>query len=546
MVLSAGGAKPPSKGQNWKSAAAPPPRSALLTLEDWQKAPITALEPGEIDRLVARELEQSKVKPAPLTTDEQFIRRVSLDLTGKLPSPSEVTAFVSNSDPNKRSRLIDECLASDGFARHWAAYWRDVIAFRLTDVRSLVMARSFEEWLFQQLRSNQNWARIARSMLTAAGPSRVEEPGDNGAVFFLGSHTGRDADNERAAETSRVFLGIQLQCAQCHDHPSDQWKRVQFHELSAYFARTGEKPLRNGKMYAGMELVSLTQGEHEMPSKEDPKKSFITYPRFLDGSKPGQLLGDHERRQALADSIVNPKNYWFAAAFVNRIWGELMGQSFYQPVDDLGPKKVACFTSLLTRLTGSFRASHYDIKGLFRDIMISEAYQRQIRLGESTEEHLHFAAAYPTRLRPDALWHSLTSVLGDLGPAPAPANRPRQMLGLVQGLEATVRTEFGFDPSLKPDEVEGSVSQALLMMNNPVINQRIQARGSNLLAKLLQSNPGNDEALAALYLHALARRPTEREVKKCQEYLAQAGNRAEGFEDILWTLLNSTEFQTKR
>jgi hypothetical protein len=343
-----------------------------------------------------------------------------------------------------------------------------------------------------------------------------------------------------------VFLGIQIQCAQCHDHPSDQWKRVQFHELAAYFARLNERPLREDGKLVGLRLISMARGDHEMPSKEDPKKSFRTDPCFLDGKGPGANASDQERRRSLANAIVQKSNYWFAAAYVNRIWGELMGQSFYQPVDDMGPKKEVVFAEVLTRLTGAFRANNYDVKQVFRDIMNSETYQRQIRLSGSSDQHLHFAAAYPTRLPADSLWQSLVNVLGSLGVAAVPervaGKRPQQR----NGFEFLFKEEFGFDPSLKADEVEGSITQALLLMNNPVLHQRIRAGGTNLLARILKSYPQDDDALRMLYLRTLARTPTDREVQKCRSYIADSGGRAEAFEDILWSLLNSTEFQTKR
>jgi hypothetical protein len=546
-------AQPPKKqgrpqgqvlNQPGKPVAPPPPRSSLLTVEDWQKAPLKAIQPGEIDQLLAKELEHDQIQPAARTTDEQFIRRATLDLTGELPLPADVTEFVADPNPNKRATLIDTLLESDEYARHWARYWKDVIAARITDRRAMLVSGPFEQWLFKELKSNQKWDKIVKAMITAEGSARYDEPQTNGAVFFLAGHRGPDGANERAAETSRIFLGIQIQCAQCHDHPSDQWKRVQFHELAAYFSRLGERPVRDQMRLMGWNLISLPRGEHEMPSKEDPKKTFLTPPRFLDGKGPKPDPGDKERRQSLADAVVSANNYWFAGAYVNRIWAELMGQGFYQPVDDMGPKKEAVFASVLTRMTGSFRASHYDVKELFRDIMNSQAYQRQIRLNESSDQHLRFAAAYPTRLRPDALWQSVVNVLGKFE-RPAPRG-PRGQFNQQLGFEGAFKQEFDFDPSVKADDVEGSISQALLMMNNPLLNQRIKAHGTNLLGRILTAYPTDDEALRMVYLRTLARKPTDREMDKCRDYIAKAGHRTEAFEDILWSLLNSTEFQTKR
>jgi hypothetical protein len=531
-----------------KPIAPPAPRSALLTHEAWQNASSSPLAPGEIDGLVAEELKNDKVEPAPLTTDEQFVRRVTLDLTGKLPEPADVEEFVSDPDPNKRSQLIDRLLKSDGYSRHWARYWRDVLSARVNDRRGLALARPFEEWLYKQFKGDAGWDKIVRSILTAEGSCRFDDEGENGALFFLLSHLGADAANEQAAEASRVFLGIQIQCAQCHDHPSDQWKRVQFHELAGYFTRVREQPMREAGKPVGVELVSLARGEHEMPSKEDPKKGFVTPPRFLDGKAPaGKNLTDLERRKALANSIVDKNNYWFAGAYVNRIWGELMGQAFYEPVDDMGPQKQAVFPEVLTRLTGAFRGSNYDARKMFRSIMNSQTYQRQIRLGESTDQHLHFAAAYPTRLRADALWDALVNALGNFGLPPA-ALRPKLKgpYAMAPGLEGQFKQEFVFDPSLKADEIEGSVPQALMLMNNPVINQKVAAKGTNLLGRILASYSNDDEALRMLYLRTLARKPTDNESQHCREYVQSVGKRAEAYEDILWALLNSTEFQTKR
>jgi hypothetical protein len=521
------------------------PRSSLLTVQDWQKAPLKAIQPGEIDQLIGKALSQDKIAPAPLTTDEQFIRRATLDLTGALPAPADVTEFVADNDPGKRAKLIDKLLDSDEYAKHWARYWRDVIAARLTERRALGLSRSFEEWLSEQLKNNVKWDKIVKAMVTADGPARFDSDGENGAAFFLMAHRGADSATERAAEAARIFLGIQVQCAQCHDHPTDQWKRVQFHELAAYFARLGDRPIRDGQRLMGFNLISVGRGEHQMPSKEDPKKSFVTNPSFLDGKAAGTNLGDKERRNLLAKAIVHPNNYWFAAAFVNRIWGQLEGQAFCQPVDDMGPNKDVVFPEVLTRLTGSFRASEYDVKGLLRDIMNSQSYQRQLRVSESGDQHTRFAASQPTRLRPNALYQSLVNVLGALT-FPGQNRRPRGIFGQGFGFDFAFKEEFDFDPSLKADDVEGSISQALLMMNNSLINQKIQARGTNLLSRILKSYPDNDEVIRMVYLRALARKPTDRELQKCHDYVAKTSDRTEAFEDILWTLLNSTEFQTKR
>jgi hypothetical protein len=188
------------------------------------------------------------------------------------------------------------------------------------------------------------------------------------------------------------------------------------------------------------------------------------------------------------------------------------------------------------------------MKAFFRAVLNSQTYQRQLRPGEAADDHLLFAAAYPSRLNADALWHALVDVLGRMGgPGAGPMRRPAAgPFAFRGGLDGQFKQEFNFDPSARPEEVEGSISQALMLMNNPLINGRIQARGTNLLARILTAYPDNRDALRMVYLRTLARRPTDREVARCNDYVRTVGNRAEAFEDILWALVNSTEFQTKR
>ncbi|HEY1377760.1 MAG TPA: DUF1549 domain-containing protein [Gemmataceae bacterium] len=571
-TLAANAAAPtPKKAPAPESASAavrPPspivPRSNVLTAEAWNGVPIMPLSSAELDKLIAAELRDDGIKPAARTSDEAFLRRVSLDLTGRLPGTQELAEFLADRDPAKRSKAIDKLLAGDAFARHWARYWRDVVSAKYTDRRQLAMVPEFEKWLVEQFRDNKSWGDIAWAMLTAEGglpigpvrPAAMESAKDfrpNGAAAFLLAHLGQDQAEEQAAETARVFLGIQIQCAQCHDHPFDEWKQRQFHELAGYFARIRSRQVNFARdPKAGpprIELSPVPFGEHRQPDKNDPTTGTTVLPRFLDGKSLPAGLGDKQRRTALADKVTGPENFWFAAAFVNRTWGELMGQAFCQPVDDMGPGKDVVMPAVLKRLAASFRASDYDVKQLIRTICNSEAYQRQIRPGVTTDEHLHFAAAYPTRLPAEALWQSLVNVLGPLGPPIDSRVALAAMFGRggrFLPLEFSFVNEFRFDPSLKADEVEGSIPQALLLMNNREINRAVQAQGRTLLAHVLTKYPKDEEAVRALYSKALTRKPTDRELAKAVAYVHKVGKREEAFEDLLWALLNSTEFQTKR
>lgn len=533
---------------------------AAVSADDWKKAVTTPLERGEIDRLLAAQHQRAGVKPLPRTTDEQFIRRVHLDVTGKLPSPSAISDFVADSAADKRAKLIDKLLESDDFGTHWAAYWREVVTVRLTDVFGRGLARPFERWMAKSLQENKRWSAIVREMLTYTGEARYTDE-KSGPAYFLGGHSGTDAVVEQAAETARILLGIQMNCAQCHDHPFDVWKREQFHELAAYFARNRPRPIREEERFVGIALGGsrgfgppgrFGGGEHRMPDKNNTNSRFggtTVHPKFIDGKAPARGLSDTERRESLVKAITAQDNPWFAAAFVNRVWGELLGQSFYTPVDDLGPQKEAVFGTVLARVAGAFRGSDYDIKGLYRVILNSDAFQRQSK-SANPGDHLLFTAVYPTRLRPNALWDSLQHAVGRIGERGF--GRPGGFGGFASGrfggtgVEAQLKTEFNFDPSLKADDVEGSIPQALILMNNPSLQERVRVGRDTFLGRLLNANESDATVLDKVYLQALARRPTEREKVRCLDHVKKAGSRAEAFEDVLWALLNSTEFQTRR
>ena len=547
-------------GATWADQPEPTIRGGAVPIAQWLKASTTPLAPGEIDRILAAEQAAAGVKPVARTTDEQFIRRIHLDLTGRLPDPPDVLAFIADRDSAKRGKLIDKLLDSDDFATYWAAYWREVVAVRLTNFQGRGLQRNFERWLVKSFKENKRWSEMVREMLTYSGQAKFDDE-KAGPAFFLGGHIGADSIVEQAAETSRIFLGIQMNCAQCHDHPFDVWKREQFHELAAYFARVRPRPIREEQRVVGIELSGaggrpgaagrFGGNEYRMPDKNSTNRfsGTIVHPKFLDGKAAGRGLDDKDRRDSLVASITSKDNLWFAAAFVNRIWGQLLGQSFYMPVDDLGPKKESVMGTVLVRIAGAFRGSDYNIKELYRFILNSEAYQRQ-SLARNPGDHLQFTAVYPTRLRSDALWNSLQHVVGRIsGPGGFPAGRPGMgaaRFGLGGGIEGQFKNEFNFDPSLKSDDVEGSIPQALILMNSPFVQQRIKATGETFLGRLLNANTTDAEALEKVYLQVLVRKPAEREKTRCLDHIKKSASRGEAYEDILWALLNSTEFQTRR
>jgi Protein of unknown function (DUF1549) len=273
--------QPAKKGPPQKMIAPSAPPEAWLRSDAWKGAPTAPLEPGEIDRLLEKEAKNGKTNLAALTTDEQFLRRIRLDLTGQLPSVEEIEQFLADKDPARRSKWIEKLQASDAYARHQARYWRHAVSAVEAPFGN-AHEPAFEDWLFEQFKQNKSWGEIVRAKITAEGSLKKGEKDQNGALFFLGRHNGVDGDIERAAETSRLFLGIQLQCAQCHnDRRMKIWKHVQFHELAGFFARMTV----GGSSGQLIKVGSKKFGEHKMPKKE-ANEFFLTPPRFLDGKAP--------------------------------------------------------------------------------------------------------------------------------------------------------------------------------------------------------------------------------------------------------------------
>src|SRR5262249_10519391 len=257
-------------------------------------------------------------------------------------------------------------------------------------------------------------------------------------------------------------LGIQLECAQCHDHPTDIWKRQQFHELAAYFARLNDVQATGlaGGPQRALRLTAMAKAEYEMPDKYDASKTSVVHPRFF---WPGAALpkgqADRTRREALAREV--PASPWFAKAFVNRTWGKLMGRGFVEPVDNLGPSQETIYPQVLDALAAAFAHSDFNIKELLATIAGSQAYQREIRFGETRHTHTHVAAGYPQRMRGEELWDSLTVAVGPFAEkAPLPEGL-RQVLDRIRDPDffTVFKRLFDFDPTAGANEVEPSVAQ---------------------------------------------------------------------------------------
>lgn len=507
---------------------------------------------GRIDRSLVAELEHRWQPAADETT---MLRRVFLDLVGQPPTPDDILAFLADDDPARLERTIDRLLDDREYGINWARYWRDVILMRKSEQRAFVVEPAVEEFLSEAFNENRDWRRIASAFITAEGDVQV-----NGATAIIMAQGGKPEDT--VAEISRIFCGVQIQCAQCHDHPTDRWTREQFHQLAAFFPRVAVRPgNRNGERTF---VVHVTDREfrfrrrplndnrfrgtleHRMPDLEHPEKpGKVMEPVFFINAQSVPLgTLDAQRRESLARWLTGEENPWFARAFVNRMWAELIGHGFYEPVDDIGPDREAQAPKTLDLLARAFVDSGHDVKWLFRTIMATRVYRQRSRALDDGQD-CSPAVMSPQRLRADSLLNSL-NVAFDTSIDELVVNRRRGLGRRLNTVRRLFRVQFEYDPSDPRHEIQGSISQALAIMNSDLSTRLLRAAPGSVLAAILAAHPRDEDAIDEVYLRTLSRFPTAGEVRRSLAHIQQSPSRVEAYEDLQWALVNSTEFLFRR
>lgn len=498
------------------------------------------LTPAKLDEMLG--ISAGGDVPASAARDEQFLRRATFDLVGRPPTLEEQQQFSIGPADKKYGEFVERLLASPEFGVNWSNYWCDTIAFRVPPPElTYLNYQPLKKWLAEKLNGGAAWSEIARELLTAGGKIK-----DNPAATFVGYHQA-NATN-LAGEASRIFLGQQIGCAQCHDHPFDHWKRAEFHALAAFFARTKSKLSQNDGI--GTVVSALDKGEYAMPDMHDPSKQGTEMrPTFLDGGA-ADGRSDEERRRQLADWITSTTNPWFAKAYVNRVWSRLMGRGFFEPIDDLGDSQRPVLPEVHAALAQHFTATSYDIKDLFRLVMNSSAYRRGARLDGEMLTEAAPTKSPPLRFRGDEVFAALTVGL-ELPNVTPKAKKPTAEIRFPPPPKSTrdlVHEAFGTDPSLAAIDAPRTMAQALLMMNSKQLHKQVNggAESGTMLARLLAEESDDANVSRQLFRRVLARAATDEEVGIALDHVKQLGDRRAAFEDLLWSLINSAEFTTRK
>ena len=476
---------------------------------------------GLIDRHVDARLEAEKLLPADPADDAEFLRRVYLDLHGFVPTAGQAAAFLDDSSPGKRARLIDALLASPRYGEYLADQWQGYLISLLADDQR-GRADRLRAWLTGQF-NTKTWDRIATDLLTATG-----KPDQNPAVGYLIEGRLPRTVPDLTDLTSRYFLGVRLSCAQCHDHPFVKWTQKDFWGVAAFFApiQTPGKPKQvynvGLKDDPTITLASLKDGT--------PDGFLLRPPTFLGGKELDADAGTTSRA-AFARWMTAPDNPYFARAMVNRTWWRMFGRGLVNPVDDMHAANAPSHPELLDLLANRFVESGYDLKFLTRAIVSSRAYQRTSRPGDAPPKQAALFGRMSVKvLSAGQLYDSLVAVLGP----------PTKLRG--EGPKADSRAEFvqffGDDGDPDPTAYRRGIPHLLRQMNSG------QFAGRNVAAlagRVVSPGRSPDDVAGELFLTILSRRPTADEVRRVKEHLARSDAATAGRE-LAWALLMTSEF----
>lgn len=485
-----------------------------------------------IDELVLAEWQRMRVTPAPLASDEEFLRRVMLDLIGTLPTADEVRVFLADKSADKRAKLINTLLARPEYVDQWALRWGDLLRAHRRYLGDKGLA-SFTGWLRQSLRDNKPLDLMTRELLTAQGNLYA-----NGAVgyFFI------DEKVEDLAETTaQIFLGVRMQCTRCHHHPQEVWSQDDYWSLAAFFTRLESKDSGTyGSRFGGPRSLRVT----EKPSPKRPLTIAVEPRAFHEPLPPAEATADP--RVWLAHWMTRADNPYFARNLVNRYWHALFGRGLVDPVDDLRATNPAAMPAVLDRLAREFTDHKFDPKHLLRVICNSRVYQLASELQPTRDPDGQLCThRVPRRLSAEVLLDAVSQATGvpETFEGQPPGTRAISLAD--PSFPSTFLTTFGRPLRNNAcDCARGAnpdLSQALHLVNSTTLHQKVIGDGGRI-ATLLKANKPEPEILEELYLATLSRRPHSDELTAIDELLRDAPSRPEGLQDLLWTLLNSSEF----
>jgi mono/diheme cytochrome c family protein len=492
-------------------------------------------EVNYVDKAVNERLHRLRIVPSGVCTDEEFVRRVYIDVVGLYPKPAELQAFIADKHPEKRKQLVETLLQRKEFTELWVMKWAELLQIRSGIAGNnntppfYKNALLYYNWMADEIGKNRPINEIVVDLLSANGGT-VSVP----AVNYYQSELDRLKLSENVAQ---VFMGMRLQCAQCHNHPFDRWTMNDYYGFNAFFAQIGRKATDDPQ-----EVIVFNQ-------KGGESQHFLTKknvkPKFLGGEEPDIKPGE-DRRKVMAEWLASPRNPYFARNVANIVWAHFLGVGVVDPVDDVRVSNPPSNTELLDELAAHLTDYKYDVRKLVRDITASAAYQRSSKTNESNaNDKLNFARAQVRRVRAEVLLDAISQI----------TETPNKFQGLPLGARAVQIADgavsnyfletFGRSKreSVASTEVktDPNLSQALHLMNGDAVNDRI--RRGQVVQKMIAAGKKDDEIVTELFLRVFGRVPAASESKSLSAAIAaDPAGRQVVLEDAFWALMNSKEF----
>ena len=493
-----------------------------------------------IDQHIFDRLVKEKTLPAPRSSDAEFLRRVWIDIAGKIPPASRARQFAADANANKRKLAVNELVDGAGYVNHFTTFWRNVLMPEVkSDQQVQRLLPGFDAWLRKHLASNTPYDDLVREIITTplASKGRNQQMVRRGAeqssiAFFQAKQI---APENLAAATSRIFLGIRIECAQCHDHPFDDWTQKQFWSYASFFAgieRQGEDGI-----FGQVEEV-FDRREMLIPDSE-----VVVQASYLDGKEP-RWKRNVSARQELAGWTTSAENPYFARMAVNRMWGEFFGVGLVDPVDDFTEYNACSHPELLASLTAKLVEQDFDVKFLIRAITSSRAYQLSSAGTKKAETDPQLFASMAVKgLTPDQLFDSLAEATGffEAFTVRQPNDNNSRMTARAEILELFANDS---DPATLQ---QTSILQALALMNGQFTASAVDLQQSRTLAAVVSFPMTPEERVESLFFATLSRAPTAQEKQLFVEYVKAGGvtnSQSQALADVFWALLNSSEFST--
>ncbi len=494
---------------------------------------------NQVDDLVFAQLQALGIPPAKLCTDAVFVRRVYLDVTGRLPAEEQAKQFLADTDPAKRSKLIDTLLASDAFADFASLKWSDLLRIKSEFPSNLWpnAVQAYYQWVRSSIIANKPYDQFVRELLVSAG-SNFRDPTCN----YYRAVADRDPQGF-AEQTAQVFMGARLSCVRCHAHPTESWSPTDNKQMAAFFANVKFKNTQEWK-----EQIVYLQTWNRL--KDAAGKEVDLVP--LGGEKIDVPKGAKDTREAFVDWLTDPSNPWFAKNIVNRVWYWLNGRGIIHEPDDIRPSNPPSNPRLLAYLEKQLVENHYDLKHIYRLILNSRTYQlSSITTQANSWDTQMFSHYMPRRLTAEQMMDAINQVTQTdddfVSRIPEPFTKLPQGTRAVQLADGSIGLPilqlFGRpsrDSSYESERCnDTSMSQALYMINAEEISRKISR--SPYLKQLLKTQSDQD-VISGVYMTAFSHQPSEEKMQQLLDYFKQVENRRDAISDLLWAVLNSREF----